>query len=134
MGAQVIDDFTGEAVLSDAAGNQRAFVLFDRTAVKAIDALIPRGCMALVSGGTGNITECVHMLVCGSAGYQRRNRGAMRLTNEDLARDVLRDCGGPFVVLPVLLESLSCAEDLGLRADAEVSDGDAAAPLAPPSS
>lgn len=134
MGAQVLDDFTGEAVLTDAAGNQRAFVLFDRTAVKSIDAVIPRGAMSVVAGGTGNVTEVVQLLMCGSAGYQRRNRGAMRLVNEDLARDVLRDCGGPFVVLPALLESLSCAEDLGLRGDAEASDGDAAAPLAPPSS
>lgn len=131
--AKILDDFTGEAVLIDGQGNHRAYLLYDRQAVKAIDKLIPRGSMHIATTGVGSPSECVTMIMCGSVGYQRRNRGAMRITDEEQAWDVMRACGGPFQIAAVLTKSLGCAEDLGLR-DPEASDGDAAGPLVPPSS
>lgn len=135
MPGKVLDDFTGEAVLTDAKENVLAHLLFDRSAVKALDGLVPRGAAGLLVQPPSTMTECGIMVMVGTAGYQRRNPGTKRVTDADQAWDIVRDAGGPLSkdVVATLAESLSCAEDLGLR-NVAASEDDDADPLAPGSS
>lgn len=126
MSGKVLDDFTGEAVLTNAEGDVLAHLLFDRSAVKALDGMVARGASGLLVQPPSTMTECGIMVMVGTAGYQRRNPGTKRVTDNDQAWDIVRDAGGPLHkhVVGTLVESLSCAEDLGLR-NVPVDTGDA---------
>lgn len=127
MGAQILNDLTGEAVLTDKA-DRKYHVVFDISAVMALEKITGRSAIEVMS--SPGLTDCVAMILTGTAGWQRRNPGAQRV-NANLAQRILIDSGGLAKVVPVLCESLSCAEGLGMSDDAAGdSDGDEADPLA----
>lgn len=129
MGARVLNDVTGEAVLADKEGREY-HVIFDLQAVMALEKLSGRSAFDIVNEGP-TISDCVCMILAGAAGYSRRDSGAHRV-NGNLAQRIFQDSGGFLAVAPTLAESLSCAEALGLQSS---TDGeDAASPLELPSS
>lgn len=130
MGAQVLNEVTGEAVLTDKVGREY-HVLFDLTAVVATEKLTGRSVMDVLTGP--HAADCLVMIVTGAAGYARRNPGAPNV-NANLAQRIFIDSGGLVKAGPVLVQSLSCAEGLGLGADDEAGEADEAAPLVSPPS
>jgi hypothetical protein len=135
MGARILNELTGEAVLSDDQGREY-HVLFDLSAVMAVEATTGHSAIDVLRNTT--VTDCVAMILAGSEGYARRNPGAKRV-NGNLAMRVLASCGGLMRVAPTLVESLSCAEGLGLGPDAtdddaDEGDGDEPTPLPSPGS
>lgn len=125
MGARIVNDVTGEAVLSDEAGRSYHF-LFDLQAVMNVEALTGHAPLQIM--GNPSVTDCVSMIVAGSAGYQRRSPGGKKVDGR-LAMRILTDSGGYRRVAPVLATSLSCAEGLGLDAGEDDGDGDEDAPF-----
>lgn len=129
MGAEVLNEVTGEAVLTDKEGRSY-HVVFDFTAVRVLEKLTERGVMAILHDPSAN--DCVAMIMAGTAGWGRRNSGSPKV-NGNLAERVFLDSGGYRRVAPVLTQSLSCAEGLNLDDDGEGSGDDEAGPLALPS-
>lgn len=128
-GAKIVNDLTGEALLTDDAGREYHLV-FDLQAVMNVEAL--SGHAPLQVMGNPSVTDCVSMIVAGSAGYQRRSPGGKKVDGK-LAMRILIDSGGYRRLAPVLAMSMSCAEGLGLDDDgSDDSDGDEAGPLALP--
>jgi hypothetical protein len=129
MGAEVLNEVTGEAVLTDKTGREYRLV-FDFTAVRVLEKLAERGVMAILHDPSAN--DCVAMIMAGTAGWARRNHGSAKV-NGNLAERIFIDSGGYRKVAPVLIQSLSCAEGLNLDDDGDANEDDEAAPLALPS-
>ena len=127
MSAKIVNELTGEAVLTDTAGHDY-HVVFDISAVMALEKITGRSAIEVMSNP--GLTDCIAMILSGTAGWQRRTPGAPRV-NGNLAQRILIDSGGLAKVAPVLCESLSCAEGLGMGADDD-GEGDATGPLASP--
>lgn len=145
MGIQVLNEVTGEAVITDTGPGhdgidpRRYHVVFDLDAVMTIEKMTGRSAIDILVG-LPNLTDCLAMIMAGTAGYQRRNPGVGRRVNPALAKRILVDAGGVLALAPGLAESLSCAEGLGLvdddnnAAGIDEGDGDDASPLALPGS
>lgn len=133
MGAQIVNELTGEMVLTDDAEHAYHLV-FDLTAVMAVEQMSGRQAMDILASRP-SVTDCVCMIVAGVAGYQRRHPGGKKVS-PTLAQRILIDSGGLLRLAPVLAESMSCAEGLGLGPDesSEDGDGDDPAPFASPTS
>lgn len=116
MGAQIVNELTGEAVLSDREG-RKYHVVFDLDAVMVVEKLTGRAAMEVIMGSP-SVTDCVAMILAGTGGYARRNPGAPKV-NANLAQRIFTDSGGLLKLAPILVESLSCAEGLGLVDDGE---------------
>lgn len=127
MAAEVLNEVTGEAVLTDKAGH-KYHVVFDLDAVLAVEKITGKTAVQLMTGQPG-ATDCICLILAGSAGWARRNPGAPRI-NENLARKIFADSGG-LRLGPALSVSLSCAEGLGLDDNDEEADS---GPLVSPSS
>lgn len=131
MGAEVLNTVTGEAVLTDKADHKH-HVVFDLQAVMTLEKMTGRGVIEILSNTSA--TDCVAMILVGTSGYGRRNPGSPKV-NGNLAQRILVDSGGYLKLAPVLVESLSCAEGLGLDGDSGGDDdGDNSDPLALPPS
>ncbi|MCA1569748.1 MAG: hypothetical protein LC798_05385 [Chloroflexi bacterium] len=126
MGAQILNDLTGEAALTDKDGH-KYHVVFDLSAVMALEKITGKSAIDVLSNPSAS--DCVAMILCGTAGYGRRNPGSPKM-NHNLAQKVLIDSGGLAKLAPVLAEALSCAEGLGLNGEDEDTDGQGADPLA----
>ena len=135
MGAELINDLTGEAVITDKA-ERRYHVVFDLSAVMVVESMAGRSAMDILMGRP-SATDCVAMIVGGCGGYSRRSPNAPKVTPK-LAMRILEDSGGVLKLGPTLAASMSCAEALGLRGDDEDSDDadgeDDRGPLASPPS
>lgn len=129
MGAEVLNEVTGEAVLTD-NGDRKYHVVFDFTAVRVLEKLTERGVMQILHDPSAN--DCVAMIMAGTAGWARRNPGSPKV-NGNLAERIFLDSGGYRKLAPALIQSLSCAEGLNLDDDGEGSRDDEAGPLALPS-
>lgn len=131
MAGQVLNDVTGEAVLTDKE-DRKYHVVFDLTAVMVLEKMTGRGAIEILSATSA--TDCVAMILAGTAGWARRNPGAPKV-NANLAQKIFIDSGGYLRLAPVLVESLSCAEGLGLDGGSDDAGGDEeAGPLALPPS
>lgn len=122
MGAEVVNDLTGEVVLSDEAGNSYHLV-FDLSAVMTLEKMAGRGALEILSS-TPSINDCLAMILAGAGGWQRRSPGA-KVVNPNLAQKILVGAGGALKVMQVLMKSLSCAEGLGLREEMGDEPGEA---------
>lgn len=130
MGAQILNELTGEAAITDKAG-RKYHVVFDLDAVIAVEKMTGRSAMELMMSRPG-ITDCIVMIIAGTGGWARRNPGAGGpRVNENLAKRIFAD-GGGIRLGPILAESLSCAEGLGLEAAADEHDGGEDGPLLSP--
>jgi hypothetical protein len=132
MGAEILNEVTGEAALTDKTG-RKYHVVFDLNAVMALESIVGRSAISVISAP--DVTSCVAMILAGSGGYQRRNPGGRKI-NANLAQKIFLDSGGLVKLAPVLVESLSCAEGLGLNGgddDAGADEGEAGPLVSPPS-
>lgn len=120
MSGQVLNDVTGEAVINDNA-DRKYHVVFDLTAVMALEKITGRGAIEILS--QTSTTDCVAMILVGTSAWARRNPGAPKV-NGNLAQKIFIDSGGYLKLAPVLVESLSCAEGLGLDGGAGDAGGD----------
>ncbi len=134
MPAQIANDVTGEAVLTDPEGREYR-IIFDLSAVMDVERMSGHSAVDIMAGRP-SVTDCVCMIIAGAAGYQRRNPAGAKKVNPNLAQRILIDCGGLVRVAPVLAESMSCAEGLGLGPDPDEDDGggEPPGPLVPPGS
>lgn len=114
MAAEIVNEVTGEALLTDKAGREY-HVVFDMSAVMALEKITGRTVVEIISDP--GMTGCVAMIMAGAAGWQRRQPGGPKV-NGNLAQKILTDSGGVAKCGPVLAESLSCAEGLGFNDDA----------------
>lgn len=137
MGAKLLNELTGEAVLTDKEGRSY-HVIFDLSAVMALEKITAKTAVQVISNP--GVTDCVAMILAGTAGWQRRDPSAPRV-NANLAQRILIDSGGLAKIAPVLAESLSCAEGMGLGDDGDNGDngdddgdGGDAGPFASPTS
>ncbi len=129
MSAELVNEVTGECILTDKE-DRKYHLVFDMDAVMALEKITGKSAVDIISS-TGT-TDCVAMILCGHAGYQRRNPGGSRM-NGNLAKKVFLDSGGYAKLCYVLAESLSRAEGMGF--DDEGDDGgEPSGPLALPSS
>jgi hypothetical protein len=131
VGAQILNDVTGECVLTDKEGRSY-HLIFDNQAVMALEKITGKSAVGILSD-TSN-TDCQAMIMCGAAGWQRRQPGGPRV-NGNLAQKIFLACGGYAKLAPKLAESLSCAEGMGFDDDDEA-EGDAgdAGPFGSPTS
>lgn len=129
MAAKLLNEVTGEAVITDSAGREY-HVVFDLTAVMAVEQLTGRGAVDVALGGMPSASACVAMILAGTAGYARRQPGAPKV-NPNLAQRILVDSGGVAGVGRDLCVSLAHGEGLGLTDD-EPGSGDEAGPLVSP--
>ncbi len=128
MSAELVNEVTGECTLTD-KDDRKYHLVFDMDAVMALEKITGRAAVDIISNTSH--TDCVAMILCGSGGYQRRNPGGSRM-NGNLAKRIFLDSGGYARLAYVLAESLSRAEGMGF--DDEDDGGEAAGPLALPSS
>lgn len=131
MGARIVNSLTGEAAIE--SGGQTYGVVFDLAAVMNLEAALGRSVIDIIRQA-GGVRDCVAMIIAGADGYARRNPGAKRV-NPTLAQRIFAD-GGGLRLAPVLIESLTCAEGLGLSDGGDEEDGEAGEsdPLPPPPS
>lgn len=130
MGAQILNELTGEAAITDRAG-RKYHVVFDLDAVIATEKMTGRSAMDLMMSRPG-ASDCIVLIIAGTGGWARRNPGAGGpRVNENLAKRIFADSGG-LRLGPILVESLSCAEGLGLGADDDDHDGGEDGPLHSP--
>lgn len=130
VSAEVLNEVTGEAVLTDKA-DRKYHVVFDFSAVRVLEKLAGRGVMEILR--ETSVNDCLAMIMAGAAGYGRRNPGSPKL-NGNLVERVFIDSGGYAILAPVLVHSLSCAEGLNLEGVDGDDEQDDAGPLALPSS
>lgn len=128
MGAQILNELTGEAILTDDA-DRKYHLVFDLSAVMQLEAM--SGHTALDVIRNPSVSDCVVMIMAGIDGHQRRNGGGKKISAK-LAQRILADSGGFRRLAPVLVESLSCAEGLGLGGDDDDGDGDEDGPFPSP--
>ncbi len=125
MGAKLLNQVTGECVIS---GKGRDYnLVFDVDAVLSLEKLAGRSAVAIIND-TSN-TDCILMIMCGHAGWQRRNPGNGQRLNGNLAKRIFLDSGGYAGLSFVLGDSLSRAEGMGF--DEVESDGDTDADAGP---
>lgn len=131
MGAEIVNEVTGEAILTDAA-DRKYHLVFDLSAVMALEKMSGHGAIEIL--GNPSATDCVAMILAGTSGWARRHPGAPKV-NGTLAQKIFVDSGGYLKLAPVLVEALSCAEGLGLDggSDGDDSDGDPGPLALPPS-
>lgn len=132
MGAELVNEVTGECILTD-KNDRKYHLVFDMDAVMALEKITGKPAVNIISDTSH--TDCVAMILCGHAGWQRRNPGGSRL-NGNLAKRIFLDSGGYGRLAYVLSDSLSRAEGMGFD-DAESEDDTDAVdrgPLALPSS
>lgn len=131
MGAQILNDLTGEAALTDIAG-RKYHLVFDLSAVMAAEKMTGKSAMDLMMSRPG-VVDCVCLIIAGCSGWQRRNPGAEPKITEAKATRIFSDSGG-LRIAPVLIESLSCAEGMGLEGAEPDDADDEAGPLVSPTS
>lgn len=135
MSAELVNEVTGECVLFAKCEDSEVreyHLVFDMDAVMALEKITGKSAVDIISN-TSN-TDCVAMILCGHAGYQRRNRGGSRM-NGNLAKRVFLDSGGYAGLSYVLAESLSRAEGMGFDDAGDGGDsGDESGPLGLPAS
>lgn len=135
--AQVLNDITGAAVFTATNGRQ-VHVLFDIEAVSAVESLSGKSVFDLLSTRPG-VSDMVHLIMAGAAGYSRRNPAAKAVNAERALRFIKAFPGGVLGMLPTMLKSLTKAEGLGLDLDDDDDldddeDGDAGPPGRGPTS
>jgi hypothetical protein len=126
VGAEIVNEVTGECVLTDKEGRTYHLV-FDMSAVMALEKMTGKSAVGIMSD-TAN-TDCVAMILAGAGGWQRRQPGGQRI-NGNLAQKIFIACGGYDKLAVKLCESLYLAEGMGFNDDeAEDAGGDDAGPL-----
>lgn len=130
MSTGVVNDVTGEAFIQDDKGRKYG-VLFDLAAVQALERMAGKSAIDVLNNP--GVNDCIALIVAGTLGYGRRNPGSPKV-NGNLAARIFEDAGGYRKVAPTLIESLSCAECLGLSETPDDDDEGEAGPLGLPTS